>query len=136
MSGEGRLTGEGAAGAGTWTARQWELLKTLEMVADELNATMAQVAIDWVATRPGIASAIVGAGSAQQLDATMRALDFTLLADLRDALDRGSEVLPAGPCRMFTLDCQSWLVDSGAKAGDKPEGNRPAVRNWVAATQA
>lgn len=136
LSGEGRLTGEGAAAAGTWTAQQWELLKTLETVADELNVTMAQVAINWVATQPGIASAIVGASSAEQLDATMHALDFTLPADLRDALDRASEVPPAGPYRMFTPDYQSWLINPGVKVGDKPEGYRPVVRNWASPTQA
>ncbi|HWD06875.1 MAG TPA: aldo/keto reductase, partial [Amycolatopsis sp.] len=136
LSGEGRLTGEGAVAAGTWTAQQWELLKTLETVADELNVAMAQVAINWVATQPGIASAIVGASSAEQLDATMHALDFTLPADLRDALDRASEVPPAGPYRMFTPDYQSWLINPGVKVGDKPEGYRPVVRNWASPKQA
>ncbi|WP_409463692.1 aldo/keto reductase [Amycolatopsis sp. GA6-003] len=133
LTGEGRLTGEGAAG--NWTTRQWELLKTLETVAGELDVTMAQVAINWVATQPGVASAIVGASSAEQLDATMHALDFTLPAEARDTLDRASEVPPAGPYRMFTPEYQSWLVNSGAKVGDKPEGYRPVVRNWASAKQ-
>jgi hypothetical protein len=32
---------------------------------------------------------------------------------------------------MFTPEYQSWLVNAGAKVGDKPEGDRPAVRNWA-----
>ncbi|GAA3306234.1 hypothetical protein GCM10020219_002430 [Nonomuraea dietziae] len=48
---------------------------------------MAQVALNWVATRPGVASAIVGASNADQLDANMAALDFDLPAELLDELD-------------------------------------------------
>lgn len=77
-----------------------------------------------------------GTWTAQQWELLkMHALDFTLPADLRDTLDRASEVPPAGPYRMFTPDYQSWLVNPGAKVGDKPEGYRPVVRNWVPAKQ-
>ncbi|MEU4670497.1 hypothetical protein AB0F91_21540 [Amycolatopsis sp. NPDC023774] len=33
---------------------------------------------------------------------------------------------------MFTPEYQSWLVSTGPKAGDKPAGYAPAVRNWAA----
>jgi hypothetical protein len=32
---------------------------------------------------------------------------------------------------MFTPDYQAWLVNPGAKVGDKPVGYAPAVRNWL-----
>jgi len=131
VAGDGRYGGDGAAGGGTWTERQWELLKTLESVADELGVTMAQVALNWVATQPGIASAIVGAGSAAQLDASIAALDFELPTELRTALDEASAVPPESLYRMFTPNYQEWLVNTGAKVGDKPAGYHPAVRNWV-----
>src|SRR5436305_8312420 len=82
---EGRFTGQNTQ---TWYERDWELLlKPLEEVAAKLGVTMAQVAINWVATQPGIASAIVGASNAGQLTASMAALDFELPPELRATLD-------------------------------------------------
>jgi aryl-alcohol dehydrogenase-like predicted oxidoreductase len=130
VRGEGRL-GLAGAPAPAWTDRHWELLKTVRTVADKLDVTMAQVALNWVATQPGIAAAIVGASSPQQLDVTLRALDFQLPAELRAELDAASAVPPASVYRMFTPAYQGWLVSPGAKVGDKPAGYQPAVRNWT-----
>ncbi|MEA5365317.1 aldo/keto reductase [Amycolatopsis sp., V23-08] len=115
----------------TWTERDWHLLKPLEEVAGKLGVTMAQVALNWVATQPGIASAIVGASSAEQLGASMAALDFEIPAELRTLLDEASAVPPASVYRMFTPEYQNWIVTPGLKIGDKPEGYAPGVRNWV-----
>ncbi|MEV1121362.1 aldo/keto reductase [Actinosynnema sp. NPDC049800] len=127
LTGEGRLAGGGSS----WTDRQWELLKVVEAVAAELGVTMAQVALNWVANRPGIGAAIVGASSAEQLGTSVAALDFELPAELRDRLDRASAEPPASVYRMFTPDYQEWLVSPGVKLGDKPAGYRPVVRNWA-----
>ena len=130
LSGDGRLSISGTSST-TWTERHWELLNTLRTVADGLGVTMAQVALNWVATRPGVASAIVGASSADQLGASLAALDFELPAELRSALDEASAVPPASVYRMFTPEYQSWLVSPGVKVGDKPAGYHPAVQNWL-----
>ncbi|WP_127937531.1 aldo/keto reductase [Nonomuraea polychroma] len=130
LAGDGRLSGAGFAGR-SWTERDWRLLAAVESVADKLGVTMAQVALNWVATQPGVASAIVGASSADQLDANMVALDFELPAELRAELDEASSVPPLSVYQMFTPDYQSWLVSPGVKVGDKPAGYAPAVRNWA-----
>ncbi|MDP4501634.1 aldo/keto reductase [Nonomuraea turcica] len=124
---EGRLSG------GSWTEREWGVLAVLEDVAGKVGRTMAQVALNWVATQPGVASAIVGASGTDQLDANLAALDFELPAELRAHLDEASSVPPESVYRMFTPDYQSWLVSTGVKVGDKPAGYAPAVRNWVTA---
>jgi aryl-alcohol dehydrogenase-like predicted oxidoreductase len=116
--------------AQTWTDRDWQLLKPLEEVATRLGVTMAQVAINWVATQPGIGSAIVGASSAGQLGKSMAALDFEIPADLRKLLDDASAVPPASVYRMFTPAYQNWVVTPDLKVGDKPAGYAPPVRNW------
>ncbi|MFJ9780183.1 aldo/keto reductase [Amycolatopsis sp. NPDC101161] len=113
-----------------WTERDWQLLKPLEEVAGKLGVTMAQVAINWVATQPGIASAIVGASSAGQLEASMAALDFEIPPELRAILDEASALPPASVYRMFTAQYQNWIVTPETKVGDKPAGYAPAVRNW------
>jgi aryl-alcohol dehydrogenase-like predicted oxidoreductase len=133
LNGDGRLSIAGAPGA-PGTDQQWELLKTVRTVADKLGVSMAQVALNWVATQPGIAAAIVGASSPQQLDSTLAALDFELPAGLRAELDEASAVPPASVYRMFTPAYQGWLVSPGVKLGDKPAGYQPPVRNWAGET--
>ncbi|WP_439382918.1 aldo/keto reductase [Amycolatopsis lexingtonensis] len=113
-----------------WTERDWQLLKPLEEAASQLGVTMAQVAINWVATQPGIASAIVGASSAEQLGKSMAALDFEIPAEQRKLLDEASAAAPASVYRMFTPEYQNWIVSPGLKVGDKPADYAPAVRNW------
>jgi aryl-alcohol dehydrogenase-like predicted oxidoreductase len=124
--GTGRLS-DGPA----WTERTPQLLGPLEEVANKLGVTMAQVAINWVATQPGIAAAIVGASSADQLGKSMAALDFEIPAELRTLLDEASAVPPESVYRMFTPAYQNWIVTPDLKIGDKPAEYAPAVRNWV-----
>ena len=129
-TGEGRLSGPGGVGY-TWTEENWQLLKTLETVAGRLGVSMAQVALNWVATQPGIAAAIVGASSANQLDSSLAALNFEIPAELRAELDAASALRPGKPYLMFTPEYQSWMVNTGVKLADKPAGYRPPVTNWV-----
>jgi aryl-alcohol dehydrogenase-like predicted oxidoreductase len=129
MAGEGRLTGDGGAGQ-SWSDRQWELLPTVRDVADKLGVTMAQVAVNWAATQPGIASAIVGASNPKQLESSIEALSFELPVELRAALDEASAVPPVSVYRMFTPEYQSWQINPGTKVADKPAGYRPPVVNW------
>jgi aryl-alcohol dehydrogenase-like predicted oxidoreductase len=126
--GDGRLSGDGAAGQ-SWTDRQWELLPDVRDVADKLGVTMAQIAVNWAATQPGIASAIVGASNPAQLDSSIAALGFEIPAELRDRLDAASAVPPASVYRMFTPEYQGWMVSPGAKVADKPAGYQPPVLN-------
>jgi aryl-alcohol dehydrogenase-like predicted oxidoreductase len=129
LSGDGRLSIPGASGLDL-SERHWQLLKPLGDIADQLGVSMAQVAINWVATQPGIASAIVGASSADQLGSTMAALDVELPSELHAELDQASAVAPASVYRMFTPGYQNQLISPGIKVGDKPAGYLPGVRNW------
>jgi aryl-alcohol dehydrogenase-like predicted oxidoreductase len=128
LTGDGRLSGAGSGRS--WTDREWRLLATLESVSDKLGVTMAQVAVNWAATQPGVASAIVGASRPEQLESSIAALGFELPAELRTALDEASAVPPSSVYRMFTPEYQNWIVNPGAKVADKPAGYRPPVVNW------
>ncbi|CAN5537568.1 aldo/keto reductase [soil metagenome] len=130
LGGSGRLSVTGAS-ALDLTDRDWRLLQLLSEVADKLGVTMAQVAINWVATQPGIAAAIVGASSAGQLVATMAALDFEIPAELRATLAEASSVPPQSVYKMFTPEYQQLIINTGVKVADKPIGYAPGVRNWV-----
>ncbi|MEV6443977.1 aldo/keto reductase [Amycolatopsis sp. NPDC051716] len=131
LTGKYRDGGAGRLSDGpSWTERTPQVLAPLEEVASKLGVTMAQVAINWVATQPAIAAAIVGASSAGQLGKSMAALDFEIPAELRTLLDEASAVPPESVYRMFTPAYQNWIVSPELKIGDKPAGYAPAVRNW------
>lgn len=130
VGGDGRLGVTGAAALGL-TDRSWQLLGPLADVADRLGVTMAQVAINWVATQPGIAAAIAGASSANQLAATMAALDFEIPEELRMTLDQAGAVPAESVYKMFTAGYQQQIISPGVRVADKPVGYRHSVRNWI-----
>lgn len=79
------------------TAGNWRVVAELERVASELERPMAQVAINWVANRPAVASVILGATRLEQLEATLPSLDFEMPAEFETRLDRASALPPAFP---------------------------------------
>jgi diketogulonate reductase-like aldo/keto reductase len=96
-------------------------------VARELDKPLAQVALNWVANRPGVASVIVGASRLEQLNANLGALDFTLPEELAARLTRASDTPPPFPYYFFT-DAMQGMMYGGATVGDKPAGYRLPVK--------
>jgi aryl-alcohol dehydrogenase-like predicted oxidoreductase len=84
---------------GGWDLFQ-ELLRILRTVADRHNATIGQVAVRWVQSRPMVAAAIVGATSTRHLDENVRIFDLTLtdqdFADIEAV--RSKRQGPEGDC--------------------------------------
>ncbi|TQS44791.1 aldo/keto reductase [Cryptosporangium phraense] len=126
--GEGRFST--SAGARPVSDRQWAVVDALRDVAAGLDRSMAQVAVNWVATRPAVASVIVGASSPAQLDTTLASLDFVLPDDARQRLDEAGAPDHGGPYAMFTPRYQSWIVSPGLKVGDKPASYSPPTLNY------
>lgn len=58
--------------------RVWRITDTLIAVAEDVGRTPAQVALRWVAQRPGVTAPIVGARSVEQLDDTLGAVGWAL----------------------------------------------------------
>ena len=71
--------------------RNWAIVAELEKVAAELGHGMAQVALNWVATQPGVAAGIIGATKLDQLKNNLAALDFAIPPELRARLDAGEQ---------------------------------------------
>lgn len=127
-SGEGRLTlHEGSGGLGHFTERNWRIVAVLEQVAAELGRSMAQIALNWAATRPGIGAAIIGASKASQIEDNLAALDFAIPDALRARLDEASAVAPTYPYALFTDAYQAGILNPGCTVGDKPAGYAPRV---------
>jgi aryl-alcohol dehydrogenase-like predicted oxidoreductase len=76
-------------------ARIDPVVHALRDIARTLDATPAQVALAWLLGRPGVATVIVGARSAEQLAANLRAADLRLPPADRERLDEMSR--PAVP---------------------------------------
>jgi aryl-alcohol dehydrogenase-like predicted oxidoreductase len=100
------------------TERNWAIVAELERVATELDRPMAQVAVNWVANRPAVASVILGATSLAQLNDTLPALDFELPAELEARLDRVS-ALPAAFPYAF-IDVMTGRMHGDAVVESKP----------------
>ncbi|WP_410817122.1 aldo/keto reductase [Micromonospora sp. 050-3] len=128
MSGTGRLTKPDAAGREI-SPGDWQVIEALESVAADLGRSMAQVAINWVATQPAVGSVVIGASSPEQLASNFGALDFEIPADARRRLDEASA--PKSPCSTpcSPRSTQSWVVSPGLGIGDKPAGYAPPVFN-------
>jgi aryl-alcohol dehydrogenase-like predicted oxidoreductase len=68
----------------------YDVVDVLVEVAEELDATPAQVALAWLLTRPAVSSVIVGARTDAHLEDNLAAADVQLTADQRARLDEVS----------------------------------------------
>jgi aryl-alcohol dehydrogenase-like predicted oxidoreductase len=92
-----------------FTERNWRILDTLESIAKELNRSMAQVALHWAATQPGVTSTLIGATSLKQLAVNLASLEFDLPNELRNKLDKVSALDPAHPYMFFEDTLQARI---------------------------
>ena len=121
-SGEGRLAtmaGSGNATFDKFTDRNWRIAEVLETVAKEADRSMAQVALNWVANRPGVSSVLIGATKLRQIQDNLGALDFTLTDDQRQRLDEVSDPGLGFPYSFFKPEMAAMMT-GGAHTGDKP----------------
>jgi len=126
---EGRLStmaGSSNPAFAKLTDRNWAIAAELEKVAEQVGRSIAQVAINWVAHRPGVATVLLGATKPEQLDDNLAALDFDLDPGLRQRLDDVSEPPPRFPYYFFSPDMQAMLAGDNA-LGDKPSGYAPPL---------
>ena len=126
--GEGRLqtlSGSANPAFAKFGDRNFAIVAELEQVAKEVGRSMAQVAVNWVANRPGVATVLVGATKIAQLHDNLEALDFTLPPELSARLDAISANTPTFPYSFFTNGMQTMIAGS-SPVGDKPLGYRQA----------
>ncbi len=127
-SGVGRL--QTTAGSGNpvfekFTPRNWAIVAELERVAIELGRPMSQVAVNWVANRPGVATVLVGATKPHQLADNLKALDFAIPSELAQRLEEVSRPDRRYPYVFFGPEMQAGLT-GGAIVTAKPPGYFPA----------
>lgn len=123
-------------GLGLFNERNARIVSTLEKTAAEVGRSMAQVALNWVVNRPGVAAAIVGASKLDQLEDNIASLDFELAVEQRAALDAASATEAPYPYSLFADDYQAGILNTGSSVGDKPKTYRsdsflPKVADYV-----
>jgi len=142
LSGKYRPSQAGAAGAGRletlkgstnpgfqkFTPRNFAILTELEAVAVQIGRSMAQVALNWTANRPGVASTIIGATKLAQLDDNLQALHFTLPPELATRLDKASAPDRPFPYTFFDAEIQG-MIHGGVTVGPKPASYWPAIKS-------
>ena len=66
----------------------WRALDALHEVSDQAGVPLNQIALHWLAGRPGVSTIIAGASKAEQLIANAQALEKPVPADILEAVDR------------------------------------------------
>ena len=90
----GRLSGANPFGDSKFAGRNWDILDTLQTVAAESEASPAGVALAWTLARPGVASTIMGASKASQLESNIAATKIRLSPGQMKRLDDASAPAP------------------------------------------
>ena len=91
------------------TERNRGIVGELLAVSETLGRSPAEVALNWVATQPGVTSTILGASKLSQLESNLASLDFTIPDELRARLDKVSAIEVTNPYRFFEPFVQGMI---------------------------
>ena len=89
--------------------RNWSILDELLDVANQISKPPSQVALNWVATQPGITSTIIGATKTTQLDDNLQSIEFEIPVEFRKRLDDASALELAYPYKIFNPKMQGMI---------------------------
>jgi len=73
--------------------RTWQIIDELFKIAEEIKASVAQVALRWLMQQPGVTAPIVGAKSLKHLEDNLGAIDIQLSEDHIKRLSKASYVV-------------------------------------------
>ncbi len=100
---DGRLNGDNPFGGMLFTERNFAVVDVLRGVADEVGRPMAQVALAWVARRPGVSTVLIGASRVEQVTQNIASLEVTLSEDQVARLDAAGAPPMLNPYFIFEL---------------------------------
>jgi len=103
----------------TQNPKNWKIAEELIAVSEQIGRSPAQVALNWVTNRPGVASTIIGATKLKQLDDNLASLDFAIPPDLLQRLDEVSRPASEYPYVFFESFLQNMV--SGGTNIVRPE---------------
>src|SRR5665213_528753 len=130
LSGKYRRSDQGKVAAGrgdrvdsALNARAYEVIELLVQIAADIGSTAARVALSWLRTRVGVASTIIGARTAEQLEENLGSLSVSLDSPQLDRLSQLTEPqlnFPAAFLKRSRVYRNPGLVINGELAGTDP----------------
>ena len=108
-----RLDGANPFGDTLFTERNWGIVDVLRRIANEAGESSARIALAWVVGRPGVTSTLMGVSPADQVTDNVAALQVTLSAEHRAALDAVSAADGRMPYSLFTPAMRRQVVFGG-----------------------
>ena len=103
-----------------FTEHNWRILDELLVAAGQLERAPGQVAINWVARRPGVTSTIVGATTSEQLGELLASLDFETPVDIDARLEAAGRPELVFPYWLFSSRGQ-LAVSGGVRVRRAPQ---------------
>lgn len=100
---DGRLNGDNPYGGMLFTEANFNIVDELRTVGDELGRPLAQVALAWVASRPGVSSVLMGASQPEQVSENAASLDVVLAPEHQARLDAAGAPPTLNPYFIFQL---------------------------------
>jgi aryl-alcohol dehydrogenase-like predicted oxidoreductase len=101
--------------------RNWATIDAVVRTAEEIGATPAQVALSWIADRPGVIAPIVGARTVEHLRNNLAAADLTLDEGTTAALEEVSAPQSGGyPYGAFGAGQRGRSLQDGKAAPTPP----------------
>ncbi|MEF2073016.1 aldo/keto reductase [Consotaella aegiceratis] len=100
---DGRLNGDNPFGGMLFTPRNFDIVDVLRVVAEEVGRSLAEVALAWVGTRPGVSSVLIGASRPEQMKQNVSSLDIEFSPDQRERLEIASALPTINPYFIFQL---------------------------------
>lgn len=98
-----RLSGDNPYGGMLFTERNFGVVDSLRDVAAELDVPMAQAALAWVMSRPGVGTLLMGVSRPGQVMANIKALEITLSPEQMVRLHEASALPALNPYSIFQL---------------------------------
>ena len=96
------------------TEKKLQIAEVVTTVAREIGRSAAQVAINWLLSRPGVVSPILGARRLEQITDNLGALEFSLDDAHLKRLDEVSAVPLGFPHDMLASDFAAHLIHGGS----------------------
>jgi len=95
--------------------RDYEIADVVSAIATETGRSASQVALNWVLGTPGITSPILGTTRVDQLQDSIKALEFSLTPEQRARLDKVTATDPGFPHNFIGTHYTNnpWLKSSG-----------------------
>lgn len=85
----------------------------MEKIAQEIEKSPAQVALNWLLQKPGTVIPIIGTRTIKQLEDNLGCLDFTLTSEQMAYLDLVSQIVLGFPHTFISSDMVKNLISGG-----------------------